>query len=223
MAVCCSLAASAQEEAEDDEPEERKPRDLSYLNEYKLFEGGFALGFNATQVDGDTYAGYNKAGLHTGGIVCVHFSQTIGVSLELLYSQKGSRGAIVKESYAIGTYFDKYYLNLNYVQMPLVLYVKMHPRIDLEGGVAYSRLVTSWEYAESDQPWYVDPTKTEFNKSDFCYLVGLSYRLSRHWYGDVRYEYSIGSIRPTDRQPVPYTQYGGQYNNSFTFRLLYLL
>lgn len=225
IVICFTLNAQAQQEEEEQGEEEtvKRPKDLSYLKEYKLFEGGFVFGMNASQVDGDTYSGYNKAGIHAGGVVCVHFNQTIGVSLELLYSQKGSRGAHVEESPYIGTFFDKYYLNLNYVQMPLVLHVKFNPKMEMEGGISYSRLVNSWEYAESDQPWYVDPNQTWFDKTDICYLVGFSYRLSRHWYGNVRYEYSLDSIRPSERQPWPYTQYGGQYNNSFTFRLMYML
>jgi hypothetical protein len=141
----------------------------------------------------------------------------------LQYSQKGARGAHVKESYYIGTYFDKYYVDLNYVQMPLLFHLKRGPALDYEAGVVYGRLVSSWEFAESDLPWYVDPAQTWFDKTDFCYIVGMSYRLNRHWYGNVRYEYSLDSIRPSERQPWPYTQYTGQFNNTVTFRLIYMM
>jgi hypothetical protein len=225
IALCFSLAAHAQEEEKEDqeETEEKKPKDRSYLNEYKLFEGGFTFGMNVSQVDGDTYYGYHKVGIHAGGLVYVHFNKTIGVALEMLYSQKGSRGATVKESYTVGTYFDKYFLNLNYVEMPLLFHFKSSPILDWEAGIAYGRLVGSKEWAESDIPWYVDPNQTWFDKTDISWLVGASVRLSRHWYGNVRFEYSADSIRPSERQPWPYTQYSGQYNNVFTFRLIYML
>src|ERR1700744_4144942 len=67
-------------------------------NPHTTFKGGLVLGTNFTQVDGDTYYGYHKIGLNTGGMVYVHFTQLFGVSMELLYSQKGSRAAMVTQS-----------------------------------------------------------------------------------------------------------------------------
>ena len=55
------------------------------------FQGGPILGFTATQVDGDTYSGYNKAGVIIGGFVNKKFSEKWSSQLEIKYIQKGSK------------------------------------------------------------------------------------------------------------------------------------
>ncbi len=107
--------------------EEDAKRSYDYLFSYKLFEGRLLLGANFSQLDGDTYAGYHKVGLNTGAEVYVHFNQAFGTSFELFYSQKGVRGGTVKESYTLGTYIDKYYLNFNYAQAVAAALQYVHP------------------------------------------------------------------------------------------------
>src|SRR5207249_3932615 len=57
----------------------------------RTFIGGLIVGCNFTQVDGDNYAGYHRAGLNAGGIVYANLGDHLAASLEILYSQKGSR------------------------------------------------------------------------------------------------------------------------------------
>src|SRR5688500_17244565 len=63
-----------------------------YVEGDNTFYGGPVLGFNFTQVDGDNYAGYNKVGLNIGGIVYTKFGSDFAASMEISYTQKGSRG-----------------------------------------------------------------------------------------------------------------------------------
>jgi hypothetical protein len=58
------------------------------------FEGGVILGTCISRVDGSTYIGYHKIGLHTGAIVVWHIHSRLGLSMELLYAQKGARGVM---------------------------------------------------------------------------------------------------------------------------------
>ena len=191
--------------------------------EQKVFNGELILGANFTQVDGDSYYGYHKVGLNAGGIVCAHFSSKVGVSLELLYSQKGSRGVSVYESYAIGTYIEKYNMNLNYVEVPLMLHL-FKGRYDYEAGISYAQLVKSSEWVQSDVPVVIDPVINRFNTTDLNYIIGLSRRMYKTLYLNARFQYSILSIRPTDRVPYSYS-YGnlGQFNNLFNLRLVYYM
>ena len=191
--------------------------------EQRVFNGGLILGANFTQVDGDSYYGYHKVGLNAGGIVCAHFSSKVGVSLELLYSQKGSRGVSVYESYAIGTYIEKYNMNLNYVEVPLMLHL-FHGRYDYEAGISYARLIKSSESVQSDRPVIIDPVLNRFNTTDLNYVVGLSRRMYKTLYVNARFQYSIISIRPTSRIPYGYSYSDkGQFNNLFNLRLVYYL
>src|SRR5690606_17623874 len=62
-----------------------------YEEEPRTFYGGLLLGSNFTQVDGDNFAGYHKVGLNAGGIVYTHLGEKVAASMEILFSQKGSR------------------------------------------------------------------------------------------------------------------------------------
>lgn len=190
--------------------------------EEKVFEGAAILGANITQVDGDTYAGFHKIGFNTGGMVYIHFNRKWGISMEMLYVQKGSRGGDLKDSYTVGTYIDKYYLNLNYVEVPLLLHMRLGP-IDYEAGASYARLISSKEWAYADIPTYFDPVLCRFNTDDYNMIAGATARLSKHWFGGVRFQYSIVQIRPWDRILPRYSNggYTGQYNDVVCFRMGY--
>ncbi len=47
--------------------------------------------FTATQVDGDTYGGYNKAGFQGGVFVNTRLSDLFSAQLEIKYTGKGAR------------------------------------------------------------------------------------------------------------------------------------
>lgn len=191
--------------------------------EPKTFTGAFCLGFNFSQVDGDSYYGYHKVGLHVGGQVFAHLTSDFGVSMELLYSRKGSRAVTVTESLMWGTYVWKYYMDVNYVEVPIMIHATTGRKWDLEAGASYGVLVNSNEYVVSDQPVAITPERNSFNRSDIDMVFGARRKLRNRLLGSVRYQYSLTSIRPTERIPVGYS-YGnqGQFNNLFTLRFEYL-
>lgn len=193
-----------------------------YEEDPKPFNGGILLGPNFTQVDGDTYYGYHKLGLNVGGVVYIHFTQKVGASLELIYSQKGSRGESVTESPGIGTFVAKYFMNLNYVEVPLTFHV-IYREVDFEAGASYARLVRSSEWIQADYPVIIDPVQNSFNSSDFEYVFGIGKKLYKNLYGNVRFQYSIISMRPNSHIPLDFG-YGnnGQWNNMFSFRAIYM-
>lgn len=193
-----------------------------YEEEPKVFEGGLILGAVFSQIDGDTYFGYHKVGVNFGGRVYAHFTPVFGASLEIQYAQKGSRGEAVLESPTIGTYVTKYYMNVNYVELPLTLHAILHT-IDLEGGVSYARLVRSKEWILADKPVVIDPEKARFNTDEIGYVFGIGRRVYKGLHANLRFQYSMMSIRPPER--IPTNQgYGniGQFSNLFNFRLIYL-
>jgi len=193
-----------------------------YIEEPKVFNGGLVFGTNFTQVDGDTFYGYHKVGINAGGVVYVHFNEVFGASMELVYSMKGSRGELVTESQTLGEYVEKYFMNLNYVEVPVTFHAISHG-YDFEAGLSYALLVHSSEMVEADVPVVIDPVLNRFNTYDVDYIFGLSRKLYKRWYANARFQYSITSIRPSDRIPAGYG-YGnnGQYNNMFNLRLMYL-
>ncbi len=192
----------------------------------QTFYGGFAAGFNFSQVDGDSYAGFHKVGFNGSGMVYVRFSDQVGLSFELGYSQKGSR---VKQSATdmngIG-YLNDYTLKLNYAEVPLMLYFvpggdnKFHVRL----GGYYARLITAKEEAIANYPVNIDPTLYPFKKQDIGYAAEVNYMFYKGWFLSGRYTYSITSVRDALSIPPGYG-YGarGQFNNCFSLRLMHLV
>jgi len=207
--MCGSYTAGAQE--------------YMYGEEWKPFTAALLPAVNFTQIDGDDYYGYHKVGLNAGAQVYVHFNERFGVSMELSYTQKGSRGQTIVESPYIGTYVAKYFMNLNYVEVPVLLHY-IYRNLDWEGGVSYAYLVRSKEWILSDIPATITDEANHFNATDADWLLGVSRKLYKRWYGNFRFQYSIFSIRPTERIPIGY-RYGnnGQFNNMITLRLCYQL
>jgi hypothetical protein len=193
-----------------------------YLEDPKVFNGGIIAGANFTQVDGDTYYGYHKVGLNVGAVVYVHFTEKFGASMELDYTQKGSRGESVSNSVSIGQYVEKYFMDLNYAEVPVTLHYKTH-KIDIEAGVSYARLINSKEWVLTDQPVVIDPVANRFNTNDIDYIIGAARQVYKNLYVNARFQYSIISIRPAERVPYGFG-YGsdGQFNNMLNLRLIYL-
>src|SRR5688572_11278489 len=83
------------------------------------FKAGLLGGIVTSQVDGDTYAGYNKAGLFGGAFVSKRISpESRWTALfEITYIQKGSRKVPHPDR---GDYVD-YKLKLDYAEVPLLL------------------------------------------------------------------------------------------------------
>lgn len=190
----------------------------------RLFEGRLVGGVNFTQVDGDNYNGYHKVGINTGAMVFVNLPGKVAVSTELLYSMKGARGAQVRESYYVGTYFDKYYVNLNYIEIPVAIHYKQFPFLDFEAGVSYGRLIVSKEWGYADVPVVIDPVYNYFNNSEVSILGGANLRIGKKMYANARFQYSVSTIRPYPRIPQHYYLYPQhQTNNVVTLRLMYVL
>ena len=218
MCTILSLHCSAQEDTTHDDDD----NEMATLAAQQQFEGRLILGTNFCQLNGDTYAGYHKIGLNMGAMVYVRLHPLSGISLELLYAQKGVWGGTVKESYTVGTYFDKYYLDLNYLQACIMFHYKKH-FIDYEAGIAYSRLITSREDAEADVPVYIDPARSRFNSYDLNYVVGLSIPLGERWCANARFEYSVVPVRTADKVYPRYSDGSAQFNEVTSLRFLYRL
>lgn len=100
--------------------------------EAQRFEASAVAGFNFSQLDGDNLAGYNKAGIVAGAKVAAILKPKWRLSMELLYSQRGSRRG-VREASA----YDKF--ALNYVEIPVMAYLTDW-KVEFGAGLSYSRL-----------------------------------------------------------------------------------
>jgi hypothetical protein len=194
------------------------------------FQAGVLGGISTSQVDGDTWAGYDKAGAFVGGFVTRDFSETSkwSASFELTYIQKGSR----KIPHPDKGDFASYQLKLNYAEVPLLLRYNFsgmdslgekRMKFALEGGITLGALVFSKEY---DASGFIPYNGVPFQKADYSVVLGLNYFLSKHIGFDVRTEYSIVPVRKGGTASY-YQNWTykflkpGFYNNLLVFSLRY--
>ena len=190
----------------------------------RVFFGGLIAGINASQVDGDALSGYHKIGFHGGAQVVTRLTPMFGLGLEILYTQKGSLFKGFSEDAYANTYLQEYRLHLNYVSIPLLLHVWLPGKTSVQGGVSYDRLVSSKEEFSTQQSYQVlNPEAFPFKKNNFSLIGGAGYEFYRGWQIQLRYEYSLTSIRDGYYIPFGYGGglFGGQYHNLFTIRLAY--
>ncbi len=196
--------------------------DNPLFNGERKFSGGLVAGMSATQVDGDYLNGYHKVGINAGAVGYVHFSPKVAASLELLYSQKGSHSVTQSESPYFGAYFAKYTIHLNYAEVPVVLHYFITPKYHLGIGASYNVLISSREdYNDASFTTVIDPEVYPFARQTFDGLLNGSMVLWRGLMLNVRYQYSISTIRKFADIPAG-LGFENQKNNMFTFRLMYL-
>ena len=199
-------------------------RSKDYFDEdERTFRGGLAAGLNFSQVDGDRYFGYNKAGLHLGGFVQMRLGQQIRLQMEILYTQKGSHGFAVAETPIAGTQVSLCHIGLSYTEVPVVVQYQ-RGRMMAEAGAAWAYLLRTNEWILEPQALYIDATGNRFNNTDVNCVLGVARKFNQRWLVNARFQYSLAAIRPPERVPVGYG-YGtqGQFNNMLTVRVLYTL
>ena len=181
------------------------------------FHGGATAGLNFLQVDGDGYRGYNKTGPVAGILVYAPLSGYVGISIELSYNTKGAKNTT---SSASG--IAKYNLTINYVEIPIMFYLLPHclgNRFHIKSGVSYSRLISFKETIISNNALSYD-----IGKHGIDGIGAIVYQLSEKLYVDMRYSYSMFSIRESTVEGR-YIGLGKQkqYHNNFSLRLLYMV
>jgi len=194
-----------------------------FEDEERTFWGGIAAGVNFSQVDGDGFAGYNKVGLNAGPVVYARLAPAFSMSLEFSLTQKGSKMRRISESVYTGQIVEMYDMKLNYVEVPLLFHFMPPGRFHYSLGGAYAYLLSAKESAVTVAPVHLDPNLYPFRSQDISITGGASYHIYKHWYLTGRFAYSLATIRDPGYIPIGYGGGGGgQRNNLFTFRLLYL-
>ncbi len=188
----------------------------------RTFYGGLVAGANFTQVDGDNYAGYHRVGINAGGIVYTKFDEHFAASIEILYSQKGSRGHHAQEN-GNHNIVDGYKLQLNYAEVPLQLCYFDRRRSHFGAGLSIARLVSVKEEGTLNGVTYTDFDKFPVKKMDYNFIIGGNLHLWQGLFLNVRFQYSLVPIRKgTDNVPPEFSGRAEQYNNMWTVRLMYL-
>jgi hypothetical protein len=184
---------------------------LSMPLQAQTFKAGIVAGANASQVNGDFLAGYDKLGIHLGLKVISPVSQKVDWSLELLWSQRGSRADLFIQ--------DPRKIHLDYVEIPLIFSYKDWLKNDMyklrfEGGLSAGRLINN-KVSIAGFENAVD----QFNKTDFSFLVGSTFYSNPHLGFSLRFTNSINLLLNNKDTPG-FSKLRGYF---LTFRVVYIL
>ncbi len=178
---------------------------ISIQSKAQHFNAGFVAGMAATQVDGDSHAGYNKAGPIGGVWVGRRISTTLYWRMEFRFIQKGS---YAKDKQEGSTSF--YRMRLNYFEIPLFLGYRLRNGFNPIAGISGGYLIKAREMTEMGD--FAPEDIKKFRNFEFAGHIGLEYNRSERWAFYLIYSYSFFPVRPFNSD-ITYRWNRGQYNN----------
>jgi len=189
---------------------------LSLVAFSQEFTGGISFGCVSSQLDGDTYSGYNKASITFGGYVNRKISQKFTGQMEMKFIQKGS----YFKSNDASLYVYYYKSKLNYIELPVTIHY-LYGKFIFEAGISAGYLINSKEIINGLEELYPRP----FEKFEYCSILGFNYQIFDRLAANFRFEYSLLWIRENPGIADPYSVFynGNQFNNVLSFALYYQL
>ncbi|MCF8378553.1 MAG: PorT family protein [Bacteroidales bacterium] len=178
----------------------------------QTFEGGFFGGLTASQVDGDSYAGFNKIGLTAGGYITKEINRKANWKAELRYIQKGSYSKPSEDN------FNLYKLTIHYVEIPLMLQYKIYQKVIVDAGISPDIYLF---HKETDQDGEMDQTyRPDYHRFGLNGNIGVYYMLTDNILAGARSSYSLIPMRDHASSQT-YLLNRGQYNAVISFTLYY--
>lgn len=110
------------------------------ISNAQQFNGGLMAGVAGTQVAGDTYSGFHKAGIFAGGFVNLQITEHSAFQMELEFFQKGSR--VNPDS---SNNYNQYLFRVNYVELPVFYQFIASKRFKFEAGPSLGFLISYFE------------------------------------------------------------------------------
>lgn len=144
--------------------------------------GGIEGGLAASQIDGDTYAGFNKGGLIFGFFTETSFNSKWTGKLSIRYTGKGAAKRIGDDP---PVYYKR---TLHYFEFPVTAGMDINNGLTLLFGV-----VPAYKFAEADKNSFPGDFN-DYKTFDLGWLLGIGYVLSKQIILRAEYEYSLVSI-----------------------------
>lgn len=179
------------------------------------FQGGIAAGLVGSQVAGDTYSGFDKAGIYAGFWVRLGLSARSSLQTEISYFQKGSRHNPdeKKQDYTF------YLMRLGYIEMPFLYQYHLKNKLILEAGPSFSFLLHNYEELD-----YMEVTYGDFCLFNPSFMAGIGYPVTEKLSVNFRMNSSLISIRKDEVNGSVYRLFDyGQYNDCILLFLSYKL
>ena len=171
------------------------------------FKGGILMGMNVSQIDGDNFPGYNKAGLVGGAFVFTDFKEKWGAQMEIRYAAKGSAAP------KYFSYTRKY--RLQYIEVPLLAQYEPVNKLKIQFGLSFGYLFSA---AQSDGYGY-EKFEEIPSRGEVAVSAGINYSLTKHLDINARFSYSVLPVFSNYTGSTWGT--GAWYNNVLTFAIYY--
>lgn len=172
------------------------------------FRAGAMAGLIASQVSGDKLAGFDKAGPAAGLFLYRDLNDRWAFFIRMQYAQKGSRTNIRPEL----DIYHAYLLRIHTAEIPVTIAYKTKKKIIVEAGLAYARILKTYERDEIKEFEEALP----FEKNELSIQASLGYLFAPAWMMQVMAQNSITPIR---KNGVTSGIYHGQYNSLLAFNL----
>lgn len=185
------------------------------------FSAGVIGGLNASQIDGDLLAGFDKLGLTAGMKVVVDLESVIDLNIEFLYTQRGSQPDLFNPA------FDPdIKIHLDYAELPVYATIgdwwqeeDEYHKVSAHAGLSFGRLISAktFDYFHPSEQ-KLDSFVQYFSDYDLSWLVGVSYRMSKNWGVTGRYTREIIPLLNPNKHNLNIERLLSYY---MTFRLEY--
>ncbi len=163
---------------------------ISLTSFAQKFHGGIFAGINASQIDNDSYGGFNKLGLNAGAFVSREIMQNLNWQMELKYSSRG----MYHHPTITQNFIDL--SNLRYIELPISVHYFYNEKIQVELGFAPDMLLS--EYYE-DENGILDPEYApDLRRFGVNVFAGAYYYFIENMAAGFRYTYSAIPFYPFD-------------------------
>lgn len=180
------------------------------------FEGGVLAGFNASQVEGDTFKGYHKPGALAGFFVQTDVAPAIFAAMEIKYSQKGARNRIKPKQAEP----EKYIMRLGYAEVPFYMGFRTNDRGSIIAGLSLGYLMHGNEFDEYGE--FVREDQNAFNAIDLQPFLGAQFDFLDNVKVDLRFALSVLPIRGQPGEDgTNYYWLNNQFNNVISLAFYY--
>lgn len=135
------------------------------------FGGGLELSANASQIDGDFSAGYNRIGFNATLVGIIHIKTRTDLHVGLSYSTRGALSSFLAYNQQQHTH-----ISLQYVDVPITIHLKdwlqesNYFKIHYYAGISVGRLFNSSVRTGG----FAIPTEG-YRRTDLGWLAGISY------------------------------------------------
>ena len=165
------------------------------------FKAGILIGMNASQIQNDDVGGYHRPGIQAGLRAVTVLDEKYDVSIEMLYSQRGSYNKDGNYKCLNGS-LD---IALRYIEIPVVFNYKDwldeeegYYKLQASGGFSYGRLISA-----DAQGSCHDSVTDDFNKDDISLTIGVEYFTSPKFSLGARWTTSINRLYNSQKSGNP--------------------